>query len=84
MGEIEPTIHLSYSRVFKTLNPKQNYPQHHRSAAGIVHISAVKEFNHDSALITPSNATSAIALAGKALRKQGTKPLQYPLHPLSR
>ena len=30
----------------------------------------------DSALITPSNATNAIAFAGKALRKHGRKPLQ--------
>ena len=33
--------------------------------------------------MTPSKATSAIALAGNALKKHGTKPLQYPLHPLS-
>lgn len=36
-----------------------------------------------SALITPSNATNAIALAGKALKKQGKNPLQYPLGPFS-
>lgn len=34
--------------------------------------------------ITPSNATKAIAFAGNALKKQGTKPLQYPPHPRSR
>lgn len=34
-----------------------------------------------NALITPSNAISAIALAGNALKKHGTKPLQYPLAP---
>lgn len=34
-------------------------------------------------LMTPSNATSAIALAGNALKKHGTNPLQYPLHPFS-
>lgn len=36
------------------------------------------------ALITPSNATRATALAGKALKKQGKKPLQYPFNPFSR
>ncbi len=30
-----------------------------------------------------SNATSAIAFAGNALRKQGKNPRQYPLAPLS-
>lgn len=34
-------------------------------------------------LITPSKATSATALAGKALKKQGTNPLQNPLAPPS-
>ena len=34
-----------------------------------------------NALITPSKATSAIAFAGKARKKQGTKPLQYPFQP---
>lgn len=32
--------------------------------------------SHQSILITPSNATSAIAFAGNALKKHGTKPLQ--------
>lgn len=40
--------------------------------------------NQFSARITPSNATSAIAFAGKARKKQGTKPRQYPVHPVSR
>lgn len=31
---------------------------------------------HGNVLITPSNATSAIALAGNALKKHGKKPLQ--------
>lgn len=39
---------------------------------------------HGSDRITPSNATKAIAFAGNARKKQGTKPLQYPLHPRSR
>jgi hypothetical protein len=34
--------------------------------------------------MTPSNATNATALAGNARKKHGTKPLQYPFHPLSR
>jgi hypothetical protein len=34
--------------------------------------------------MTPSKATKAIAFAGNALKKQGTKPLQYPFHPASR
>ena len=33
--------------------------------------------------ITPSKATNAIALAGKARRKHGTNPRQYPRNPLS-
>lgn len=37
-----------------------------------------------NALITPSNATSAAALAGKARKKHGKKPLQYPRQPASR
>ena len=36
-----------------------------------------------NALITDSNATNAIAFAGNALKKHGTNPLQYPLHPCS-
>ena len=31
--------------------------------------------------MTPSNTSNAIAFAGKARRKQGPKPLQYPFHP---
>ncbi len=38
---------------------------------------------YGSPLMTPSNATSATAFAGNALKKQGTKPLQYPFHPFS-
>jgi len=34
-------------------------------------------------LITASNATSAMAFAGNALKKHGTNPLQYPMAPLS-
>ena len=33
------------------------------------------------ALMTPSNVIKAIAFAGNALKKQGTKPLQNPLAP---
>lgn len=40
--------------------------------------------NYGSHRITPSNATNAMAFAGNALRKQGTNPRQYPLHPRSR
>ena len=41
-------------------------------------------FYSGSARITDSKATRAMAFAGKARRKHGKKPLQYPFHPCSR
>lgn len=43
----------------------------------------ITAFLHGKVRITPSNATKAIAFAGNALRKHGTNPRQYPLHPRS-
>jgi len=45
--------------------------------------NSMKSCYAGNARMTPSNATKAIAFAGNARRKQGTKPLQYPLHPFS-
>lgn len=43
-------------------------------------IAHIYPYSH---LITPSNATNAIAFAGKALKKHGKNPRQYPFIPLS-
>lgn len=40
-------------------------------------------YGYGSQRMTPSKATRAMAFAGNARRKQGTKPRKYPLHPRS-
>lgn len=70
-------------------------PVIHTYTRGILHITSIlpaMQTSHTplpfprysgNALITDSNATKAIAFAGKALKKHGPNPLQYPLHPCS-
>ena len=74
---------LSISRYTISYTLSCDFPNPWNPRHWTTYAAAYEHTHQGNALITPSNATSATAFAGKALKKQGKKPLQYPFQPLS-